>query len=320
MNGHFLVSALAILVTLSLPAQSQTVQRQMYGIGNGLGDGSSALFVIDNYQEGPELVYIGETGLRLTDIAVDPARGILYGISITNSSLYRINPLTAEATLIGNTGIPGATALECRGTGPLYAMGSGSPWLYTVDPVTAVATPFIYVGLRPAGDLAFDLEANAIYMSAASGHLVKIDLTTRIVTIQGTFSAGNAAAMYGMTVDPGGNLYTLEGASDNYRVRLYRSSKTTAQLTKIAEFATYGVGASGLTLMPRCAADTNGDCCVDDADLTSVILDFGFAGPWPTASGFTDVTYDRVVDDADITLIILHYGEGCGDEGGGDDE
>jgi Tol biopolymer transport system component/Ca2+-binding RTX toxin-like protein len=47
-----------------------------------------------------DILYIGDTGLPsgLTDIAISPD-GILFGISPTN--LYRINPNTAEATLIG---------------------------------------------------------------------------------------------------------------------------------------------------------------------------------------------------------------------------
>lgn len=54
--------------------------------------------------------------------------------------------------------------------------------------------------------------------------------------------------------------------------------------------------------------DTNGDGCVDDADLTAVILDFGTTGG---DNGATDVNDDGIVDDADITEVVLRHGTGC---------
>lgn len=55
--------------------------------------------------------------------------------------------------------------------------------------------------------------------------------------------------------------------------------------------------------------DANGDGCVDDADLTAVILDFGF--PPSGANGDTDFNDDGIVDDADITIVIMNFGMGC---------
>lgn len=55
--------------------------------------------------------------------------------------------------------------------------------------------------------------------------------------------------------------------------------------------------------------DTNGDGCVDDADLTAVILDFG--APPSGNNGDTDVDNSGEVDDADITVVILKFGNGC---------
>lgn len=54
--------------------------------------------------------------------------------------------------------------------------------------------------------------------------------------------------------------------------------------------------------------DASGDGCVDDADLTAVILDYGTAGG---TNGDTDIDHSGVVDDADITILILNYGNGC---------
>lgn len=55
--------------------------------------------------------------------------------------------------------------------------------------------------------------------------------------------------------------------------------------------------------------DTNADGCVDDGDVTNVILDYGAA---PSGSnGLTDLNGDQVVDDADLTSVILAFGTGC---------
>lgn len=59
---------------------------------------------------------------------------------------------------------------------------------------------------------------------------------------------------------------------------------------------------------PRILGDTNADCCVDDADLTAVILDYGASGG---TNGQTDMNGDSLVDDADITIVILNFGLGC---------
>lgn len=54
--------------------------------------------------------------------------------------------------------------------------------------------------------------------------------------------------------------------------------------------------------------DVNGDGCVDDTDLTNVILDYGTAGG---INGDTDIDDDGEVTDADLTIVILNYGTGC---------
>lgn len=68
-------------------------------------------------------------------------------------------------------------------------------------------------------------------------------------------------------------------------------------------------GAPNTMLGPPTDGDTNGDGCVDDLDLTAVILDFG--GPPSGSNGDTDVDNTGTVDDADITTVILNYGNGC---------
>jgi len=55
--------------------------------------------------------------------------------------------------------------------------------------------------------------------------------------------------------------------------------------------------------------DTNGDGCIDDADLLAVLFAFGTPG-----SGLTcheDINKDGVVDDADLLTVLFNFGSGC---------
>jgi hypothetical protein len=52
--------------------------------------------------------------------------------------------------------------------------------------------------------------------------------------------------------------------------------------------------------------DTNGDGCVDDADLLNVLFNFGLTGENPA-----DVNCDLIVDDADLLAVLFAFGQGC---------
>lgn len=55
--------------------------------------------------------------------------------------------------------------------------------------------------------------------------------------------------------------------------------------------------------------DTNGDGCIDDADLLNLLFAFGTPG-----SGLTrheDVNKDGIVDDADLLIVLFSFGSGC---------
>ncbi|RMH07354.1 MAG: hypothetical protein D6697_08770 [Armatimonadetes bacterium] len=53
-------------------------------------------------------------------------------------------------------------------------------------------------------------------------------------------------------------------------------------------------------------ADVNGDGCVDDVDLLSVLLAFG-----ETCDSGEDINWDGIVDDADLLQVLLDFGQGC---------
>jgi hypothetical protein len=52
--------------------------------------------------------------------------------------------------------------------------------------------------------------------------------------------------------------------------------------------------------------DVNCDGCVDDADLLSVLFEFGSTAITPA-----DVNGDRTVDDADLLTVLFNFGSGC---------
>jgi len=52
--------------------------------------------------------------------------------------------------------------------------------------------------------------------------------------------------------------------------------------------------------------DVNGDGCVNDADLLTVLFSFGRTGQNPA-----DVNGNGIVDDADLLIVLFNFGQGC---------
>ena len=52
--------------------------------------------------------------------------------------------------------------------------------------------------------------------------------------------------------------------------------------------------------------DVDGNGCVDDADLLTVLFNFGATGANPA-----DVNRDGTVDDADLLEVLFNFGDGC---------
>jgi uncharacterized membrane protein len=55
--------------------------------------------------------------------------------------------------------------------------------------------------------------------------------------------------------------------------------------------------------------DTNGDGCIDDSDLLTVL--FAFGTPGTGTSRHEDINKDGVVDDADLLQVLFNFGGGC---------
>jgi hypothetical protein len=126
----------------------------LYGttISGALGTGRfSNLVRIDpgtGTQIGPAVpITANDLPIPITDLALQPGTNTLYGTRLSEddftNSIYTINPTTGVATLIGNTGVIGAT-LAFGPDGTLYqtsavfdADGFVAGYLNTLDPDTA---------------------------------------------------------------------------------------------------------------------------------------------------------------------------------------
>jgi hypothetical protein len=72
--------------------------------------------------------------------------------------------------------------------------------------------------------------------------------------------------------------------------------------TIYTSFASQGIAAWRLPS----PADIDGNGCVDDADLLTVLFNFGATGANPA-----DVNRDSTVDDADLLQVLFNFGDGC---------
>lgn len=184
MNRMMAAICAALALLAFVPAHAQTI----YG---SLRDGSIVTINADTGDVTP----IGRTRFAISDIAFAPD-GTLYGIS--SITLFKINPLTAATTVIGDFGVANMNALAVRSDGTLFAAGVNR--VYTINPTTGAATalpsfldefggPF-----RSSGDLEFDPAGNLYLTSNAFANdndLVLVDQATGLGSFIGeTTKAG----------------------------------------------------------------------------------------------------------------------------------
>jgi len=172
-----------------------------------------------------------------------PAQTVLYVTSGNGnlSSLYTVDPLTAQGTLIGQVLIDGVTPVVVTGlsmqpgTGILFGVTgseySPSRQLFTINTLTAYATVIGTIGTinsENASDISFAANGTLYGWTTRGGPLVGIDLTTAARTIIG--SAMNGTAGNGLAFTPGGTLY-LAGPTTG---SLYTVDITTGAITSVA--------------------------------------------------------------------------------------
>jgi|GEM_PF-6880200 len=150
---------------------------------------------------------VGRTGVRLTDLAF---RGrTLYAISFTD--LYRLSARTGARREIGKLGVSGANALATRpATNALYGADRNGI-LFRVNPCTGRATIIGRFGrhLLSAGDLAFadgHLYATVEHRGSARSLLASVNARTGAAKVVGSTGYRNVyglvtryGALYGAT-------------------------------------------------------------------------------------------------------------------------
>jgi hypothetical protein len=226
---------------MSLSAPPASHAQVLFAVGSGVGDGSSNLYKIVNYASGPKAVNIGESGVLLTDLAINPKTGAAFAISFTD--LYSINLTTGKVTDIGPLDAPGMNALTFSSNGTLYAMSSDTTDLYTIDLKSGKATVVFDTGYISSGDLAFNTDGT-LYLTTASD-LVKINVSGKKATDVGSLGVSD---LFGLVIDSSGQFYAAQGSNRGPTAVMYRINKTTGHATKIGTIANAAkLGLDGLS-------------------------------------------------------------------------
>ncbi len=146
---------------------------------------------------------IGPFGWILTDIAIDPRTGIMYGISGFNEKFYTINTTTGEAVQTGSTriGFASGGGFAADRTGALFGFSFFS--CYSFNKTDGLATLIGLTGLRNLVKAADFNPSNVLYGLEGGGGsdnnhlrwLVTFNLTTGLGTRVGPIPANDLDAL-----------------------------------------------------------------------------------------------------------------------------
>jgi hypothetical protein len=146
----------------------------------------------------------------LTDLAIDPATGIMYGISGFDQKFYTINTSTGQAVQIGSTGIGFANGggFASDVTGALFGFCNFTPLqgtggLYSFNKTTGLATLLGPTGLQNLVKAADVSPSNVLYALEGGGGvdnthfrwLDTCDVTTGTCTRLGQINANDLDAL-----------------------------------------------------------------------------------------------------------------------------
>ena len=213
----------------------------LYGVGLDLsGSSASHLYRINNHGVSPQAQVIGDTGVGLFDLAIDPISGRFYGLG-SDGYLYELNPATGQAIRLGHTGRSDINSLEFDATGEAWGWGASSGNFYHIDKEVGLATEIGDTGFSSGGDLAFDTDGT-LY-GTTTDRLIRINRSTGAGTPIGS-SLGFSGA-FGLEIDSDGTMYVGRGSNSSGLAQLYRVNKSTGTTTFIGSIS--GAGSYGLT-------------------------------------------------------------------------
>lgn len=171
---------------------------------------------------------IGSMGAQMTDIAFCK-NGTLYAISFTR--LYRVNPATGAATLVGSHGLSQLNALVCNAANQLLAHRATLNKLYRLNAGNAQATLVGTTGsFRSAGDLSY--HEGALFLTSLDKKLVKLNKANGAVLGSKTH---NITDLFGLVSTGTNLLYGFAGTT------AYRLNEDTGGKTVLFNFANKGL-------------------------------------------------------------------------------
>lgn len=181
-----------------------------YGCEYGFGEGQPLIWTI--HPVVGDMTVVGSydqdgNGISFNGLAHDLTTGIMYGCSST--SLFKVNMTTGASSFVGNFGIPDCImiAIAFDDSGNLYGTEITTDFLYSINPTNGQATTVgsgLGINLNYAQDMAFDIDAGILYLSAYTiapikeGALYTCNTATGVATKIGTFQG--AAEITGFAI------------------------------------------------------------------------------------------------------------------------
>ena len=195
---------------------------------------------------------IGPTGLaNLIGLAVD-SDGTIYTINeSSNAQLWKLNPTTGAATLVGYTGLriqEGDMTIDPR-TGTLYAAIGSPDRIYIVDKGTGTAT---LVGNTEGDVSGLTFVGNTLYGLALRDRepdlLVQIDTTTGATKIIGE-TGTNFGVFAAMAYDPVSGMVYIAGPSTKWGSdnKLYKVNLKTGAAALVGDLTGVNSSISGFS-------------------------------------------------------------------------
>lgn len=188
---------------------------------------------------------IGATGLdNVHGLAFDTEEGVLWALEFNDGQLARIDPATANSTVVSVFSRPRVTgAVQDPVSGSFWAVDAWEDRLLLVDPVTARS---VLVGSLSATDvqgLAYDTTTSRLFgIDRGTQNLIEIDPLTAAVTVIGDTGFANVESLAYRPADD-----TLYGISNATR-ELVAIDTTTGAGTAVALLSLFST--SGLTVDP----------------------------------------------------------------------
>ena len=155
------------------------------------------------------ITYTGVASFRLSDLAVQPGSGVLYGVgnSFSGTKLVTIDPDTAHGTIVAHLPLSANGGLAFDEAGTLYFLSSKSsnPVLVTIDIATGALLSSVTYGphagldglvVRP-GDGALLATPGNLF---GDDQILRVDPVTGATTLLGKTGMGNASDLAFMTL------------------------------------------------------------------------------------------------------------------------